>query len=129
MLAILKSVSENPTHGVRDSNNTLNLHLTALKFEMARKEGSILIVDDNNDLLIALRLILSPTFTTIDTLRNPNLILSTLEKQAYDIILLDMNFKAGQNTGNEGIFWMNKILEREPEATVVFITKRGPWIS
>ena len=92
---------------------------------MARKEGSILIVDDNNDLLIALRLILSRTFTTIDTLKNPNLILSTLEKQAYDIILLDMNFKAGQNTGNEGIFWMNKILEKDPEATVVFITAYG----
>jgi len=84
-----------------------------------------LIVDDNNDLLIALRLILSRTFSTIDTLKNPNLILSTLEKQAYDIILLDMNFKAGQNTGNEGIFWMNKILEREPESTVVFITAYG----
>ena len=92
---------------------------------MARKEGSILIVDDNNDLLIALRLILSRTFTTIDTLKNPNLILSTLEGQAYDIILLDMNFKAGQNSGNEGIFWMNKILETDPEATVVFITAYG----
>jgi two-component system, NtrC family, response regulator HydG len=92
---------------------------------MARKEGAILIVDDNNDLLIALRLILSRTFTTIDTLKNPNLILSALEKQAYDIILLDMNFKAGQNSGNEGIFWMNKILERDPEATVVFITAYG----
>ncbi|MBE9517392.1 MAG: sigma-54-dependent Fis family transcriptional regulator, partial [Bacteroidetes bacterium] len=92
---------------------------------MARKEGSILIVDDNSDLLIALRLILSRTFSTIDTLRNPNLILSTLEKQAYDIILLDMNFKAGQNTGNEGIFWMNKIMEKDPDATVVFITAYG----
>lgn len=92
---------------------------------MARKKGSILIVDDNSDLLIALRLILSRTFTTIDTLKNPNLILSTLEKQAYDIILLDMNFKAGQNTGNEGIFWMNKILEKVPDATVVFITAYG----
>ena len=92
---------------------------------MARKEGSILIVDDNNDLLIALRLILSRIFAHINTLKNPNLILSTLEKQAYDIILLDMNFKAGQNTGNEGIFWMNKILEADPGATVVFITAYG----
>lgn len=92
---------------------------------MPRKDGSILIVDDNNDLLIALRLILSRSFSTIETLKNPNLILSTLDKQAYDIILLDMNFKAGQNTGNEGIFWMNKILERDPDATVVFITAYG----
>lgn len=92
---------------------------------MARKEGSILIVDDNNDLLIALRLILSRSFSSIHTLKNPNLILSTLEKQSFDIILLDMNFKAGQNTGNEGIFWMNKIREKDPDATVVFITAYG----
>jgi len=92
---------------------------------MPRKEGSILIVDDNNDLLIALKLILTRSFERIDTLRNPNLILSSLEKQAYDIILLDMNFKAGQVTGNEGIFWMNKIREKDPKAAVVFITAYG----
>ena len=48
---------------------------------MPRKKGSILIVDDNNDLLIALKLILARNFERIDTLRNPNLILSTLEKR------------------------------------------------
>ena len=57
---------------------------------MARKEGNILIVDDNDDLLIALRLFLSRHFLKIDTIRNPNLILSTLEKSSYDIILLDI---------------------------------------
>lgn len=82
-------------------------------------------MDDNKDLLIALRLILTRSFERIDTLKNPNLILSTLEQMPYDIILLDMNFKAGQNSGNEGIFWMNKILERDPDATVVFITAYG----
>jgi DNA-binding NtrC family response regulator len=92
---------------------------------MPRKEGSILIIDDNNDLLIALKLILARSFERIDSLRNPNLILSTLEKQAYDLILLDMNFKAGQVTGNEGIFWMNKIREKDPKASVVFITAYG----
>ncbi len=92
---------------------------------MPRKEGSILIIDDNRDLLIALRLILARNFERIDTLRNPNLILSTLEKHSYDIILLDMNFKAGQVTGNEGIFWMNKIREVDPQASVVFITAFG----
>ncbi|TFG37693.1 MAG: sigma-54-dependent Fis family transcriptional regulator [Candidatus Aminicenantes bacterium] len=92
---------------------------------MSRKEGSILIVDDNNDLLIALRLILGRSFERIDTVRNPNLILSMLEKHFYDIILLDMNFKPGQVTGNEGIFWMNKIREKDPNASVVFITAYG----
>jgi two-component system, NtrC family, response regulator HydG len=92
---------------------------------MPRKEGSILIVDDNQDLLIALKLILGRSFEKIDTLRNPNLILGSLEKQSYDLILLDMNFKAGQTTGNEGIFWMNKIREQDPGASVVFITAYG----
>ena len=92
---------------------------------MARKEGSILIVDDNNDLLIALKLFLSRRFEKIDTLRNPNLIPSTLDKESYDIILLDMNFRAGIASGNEGIFWLNKILEKDPDATVVFITAFG----
>ena len=92
---------------------------------MARKEGSILIVDDNDDLLIALKLFLSRKFATIDTLRNPNLILSAMEKAVYDLILLDMNFSAGIATGNEGIFWLHEILEKDPGATVVFITAYG----
>ena len=85
---------------------------------MAKKEGSILIIDDNSDLLIALKLVLGRSFSRIETLRNPNLILSTLEKETFDLILLDMNFKAGQVTGNEGIFWMNKIREKDPNATL-----------
>ncbi len=125
--ALYKSVRvlDFPTHGVDESNNPLNLHPQTIVRHMPRKEGSILIVDDNNDLLIALKLILARNFERIDTLRNPNLILSTLEKQAYDLILLDMNFKAGQVTGNEGIFWMNKIREKDPDASVVFITAYG----
>ncbi len=92
---------------------------------MAKKEGSILIVDDNSDLLIALKLVLGRKFARIETLRNPNLILSTLEKESFDLILLDMNFKAGQVTGNEGIFWMNKVREKDSNASVVFITAFG----
>ncbi|MFH0758578.1 MAG: sigma-54 dependent transcriptional regulator [Bacteroidota bacterium] len=92
---------------------------------MARKSGSILIVDDNDDLLIALKLFLSRQFERIETLRNPNLILSALDKTDYDVILLDMNFRAGIASGNEGIFWLHKILEKDPLATVVFITAYG----
>ncbi len=92
---------------------------------MPRKEGSILIVDDNSDLLLALKHFLSRQFEQIDTLKNPNLILSTLDKKVYDVILLDMNFKAGIATGNEGIFWLHQILEKDPLATVVFITAYG----
>jgi DNA-binding NtrC family response regulator len=92
---------------------------------MARKEGSILIVDDNEDLLVALKLFLSRQFERIDTMRNPNLIPSALQNQNYDLVLLDMNFRAGVASGNEGIYWLHKILETDPDATVVFITAFG----
>lgn len=82
-------------------------------------------MDDNDDLLIALKHFLSRQFERIDTLRNPNLVLSTLEKQKYDLILLDMNFRAGVASGNEGIFWLHKILETDRDATVLFITAYG----
>lgn len=92
---------------------------------MSKNKGNILIVDDNEELLIALKMFLSSHFARIVTEKNPNLIPSLLEKNAFDIILLDMNFKAGRNTGNEGIFWMRKIQEIDPAITIVFITAFG----
>ena len=118
-------MSDFPTPCVLDSDNPLILHIHHAEAHMPRKEGSILIVDDNQDLLIALKLILGRSFEKIDTIKNPNLLLASLEKQSYDLILLDMNFKAGQVTGNEGIYWMNKIREKDPGASVVFITAFG----
>ncbi len=92
---------------------------------MTKTKGKILIVDDNEELLIALKMILTPHFAVITTEKNPNRIPSLLEKDAYDIILLDMNFRAGVNTGNEGIFWMHKIFEQDSAVTIVFITAFG----
>jgi len=88
---------------------------------MGNKKGRILIVDDNEELLIALRLFLSPHFAEIVTEKNPNLI-SSLIPNNFDIILLDMNFKAGINTGNEGFYWMKEIIKFDPSAIIVFIT-------
>jgi len=92
---------------------------------MTKTKGKILIVDDNEELLIALKMILTPHFAEIITEKNPNRIPSLLEKNSYDIVLLDMNFHAGVNTGNEGIFWMNNIFEMDPTVTIVFITAFG----
>jgi DNA-binding NtrC family response regulator len=93
--------------------------------EMSEKEGSILIVDDNEELLIAYEIFLSPHFESIQTLTNPNSIPSLLKDQKFDVILLDMNFSAGINTGNEGFFWMKKILEMDRETSIVLITAYG----
>ena len=58
------------------------------------KSGNILIVDDNEEFLIALKLMLSPHFEKVITINNPDLILSQLQKNTFQVILLDMNFRA-----------------------------------
>ncbi len=88
---------------------------------MENKQGSILIIDDNEEMLLALKVFLAPHFVKIITEKNPNLIPS-LVKGNFDLILLDMNFSAGINSGNEGFFWMNEILKIDPQACIVFIT-------
>lgn len=90
-----------------------------------KKEGQILIVDDNEELLLAFRFYLESYVESITTLTNPNQIPATLDKSTYDLILLDMNFKGGRSSGNEGLFWLTKILDIEPSATVVMITAYG----
>ena len=87
-----------------------------------KKKGKILIVDDNEDILVALRLHLSGYFESVVTEKKPEMIPALITRENFDIIILDMNFKAGINTGNEGIFWMNKILAVDPAISVVFIT-------
>ncbi|MBN1790526.1 MAG: sigma-54-dependent Fis family transcriptional regulator [Bacteroidales bacterium] len=87
-----------------------------------KKKAKILIVDDNEEILVALRLQLSGYFETVVTEKKPDMIPGLMSKESFDIIILDMNFKAGINTGNEGIYWMNKILAVDPAVSVIFIT-------
>jgi DNA-binding NtrC family response regulator len=92
---------------------------------MIHQNGNILIVDDNKSILSALEIMLAPVFGEITSLFNPNQIPSELRKKDYNLVILDMNFRAGVNTGNEGIFWLNKIKEINPEVSVVMITAYG----
>ena len=92
---------------------------------MSKSEGKILIIDDNEELLVAFRLSLAPYFSEIITTSSPVQISSLIEKVTFDVILLDMNFTAGLNTGNEGFYWMSRILEVDSEATIVLITAYG----
>ena len=89
------------------------------------QKGNILIVDDNKSILSTLEILLSSEFQTITTLTNPNQILTELSKKDYNLVILDMNFKAGVNTGNEGIYWLGRINESYPELSVVMITAYG----
>ena len=88
-------------------------------------KGNILIVDDNKSILSALEIFLTPEFQMVTTLTNPNQIISELRRRDYNLVLLDMNFNAGINTGNEGIYWLERIKEVHPEISVVMITAYG----
>ena len=87
--------------------------------------GNILVVDDNRSILSALDILLTPVFGEITSLTNPNQIPTELRKKEFNLVILDMNFRAGINTGNEGIFWLNKIKETNPDVSVVMITAYG----
>src|SRR3954463_11572706 len=92
---------------------------------MSLKTASVLVIDDDVDVLTAVRLLLRPEVKEIVTEKNPENIRSILSKQDFDVILLDMNYNSSINTGNEGIFWLKKIKEFRSEASVVMITAYG----
>src|SRR5687767_9121665 len=92
---------------------------------MQLKNASILIIDDDPDVLTAVRLLLKTEVKEVQTEKNPENIRSLLSKQDFDVILLDMNFNSSINTGNEGIFWLKKIKEFKADACVIMITAYG----
>ena len=92
---------------------------------MVLRNASILVIDDDTDVLTAVRLLLKTEAKEVIIEKNPENIRSLLSKQAYDVILLDMNFTSSINTGNEGFYWLNKIKELGSEAAVIMITAYG----
>jgi DNA-binding NtrC family response regulator len=89
------------------------------------KEGKLLIADDNRGILNALQILLQREFDVVKALPGPNQLLSELARFNFDLVLLDMNFKAGVNTGNEGIYWLREIKQKYPDLEVVMITAYG----
>lgn len=89
------------------------------------KNAKILIVDDNKSILSAINLLLRGQCAGIKTLSSPNQLLTTLGSDDFDVLLLDMNFSAGINSGNEGIYWLERVLELKPGISVVMITAYG----
>lgn len=87
--------------------------------------GTVLIVDDNKSVLTSLELLLEDAFERVETASNPNRILSLLDGGTIDLVLLDMNFSAGVNTGNEGLFWLRRIREIAPDLPVIMLTAYG----
>ena len=89
---------------------------------MAKKQGTILIVDDNRNILTTVRMLLEPVFEQIITIANPNSIPAKLREEHPDVVLLDMNFSSGINSGNEGLYWLREIKSLSPKTEVVLFT-------
>lgn len=89
------------------------------------QKGKLLIVDDNKSILSALEILLSDDFAEVKTIANPNQLPTLIESCAFDLVLLDMNFSAGVNTGNEGLYWLSRIKELRPDMEVVLFTAYG----
>lgn len=92
---------------------------------MLLKNASLLIIDDDPDVLTAVRLLLKTEVKDVLTEKNPENIPAILSRQSYDVILLDMNFNSSINTGNEGLYWLRKIRELKSDAAIVMITAYG----
>ena len=89
------------------------------------KFGNILVVDDDEDVLLAARLLLKPRSEDVHIERDPDNISARLAAHSYEVILLDMNFSQDATSGREGFTWLSRILEQDPSAVVVLITAFG----
>ena len=89
---------------------------------MKKSSGSILVVDDNEGIISALRLLLPQYFSKVKCIGSPKGIMSSLGEDAFNVVLLDMNFTSEVNNGNEGLFWLSEIKKHYPKTEVVLFT-------
>lgn len=92
---------------------------------MLLKNLNILVIDDDTDVLTAMRLMLKSLVKEVVVEKNPNQIRAQLDKKKFDIVILDMNFNGLVHTGNEGLFWLQKIKESDKDVEVILITAYG----
>ena len=90
-----------------------------------KKKGHILIVDDDHDVLFTAKTILKREYEKVTTESSPNRLETLLQREDIDLVILDMNFKAGVTSGNEGLFWLKRIHELDPEIHVILNTAYG----
>lgn len=92
---------------------------------MTKKAAKVLIIDDNEDILFAARLLLKPHVAVVQTEKDPNVIPELLKDESFDVIFLDMNFTEDMTSGQEGFYWLKEILKFDPSAVVILITAYG----
>jgi two-component system, NtrC family, response regulator HydG len=86
---------------------------------------NILVIDDDADVLTAVKLLLKTEAHKVVTEKNPEKLPSLITSGVFDLVLLDMNFNASINTGNEGLYWLKRIKEIKSEVSVIMITAYG----
>lgn len=86
------------------------------------KQGTVLVVDDSQAILVAAQMLLKTCFNKVIVLESPNTLLTTINEENVDVVLMDMNFSAGINNGNEGLFWLKEIKREVPGVEVVLFT-------
>jgi two-component system response regulator HydG len=92
---------------------------------MILKKATVLIVDDDPDVLTAVKLLLKTEAQEVITEKNPENLNWLLQRNQVDLVLLDMNFNSAINTGNEGLYWLRKVKEWKPNVCVIMITAYG----
>ncbi len=92
---------------------------------MLLRNTSILVIDDDVDVLIAMKMLLKSRVKEVVVEKNPNNLISVLKKNKFDVVILDMNYNSVVNTGNEGIFWLTKIKEVDKDIAVILVTAYG----
>lgn len=90
-----------------------------------KKQGQILIVDDNKSVLSSLHLFLKHKFEEVVTCNNSNQISTLISKHCFDVVLLDMNLTIGSNNGNEGLYWLKEVLKLDSKLVVILFTAYG----
>jgi DNA-binding NtrC family response regulator len=88
-------------------------------------KGTLLIVDENRDILKALEAILKPEIEKVIAVTDPNRINEILSVNNVDIVMLDMNFKSGVHNGNEGLYWMRVISGFDRNISIIIVTASG----
>ncbi|HEY1023546.1 MAG TPA: sigma-54 dependent transcriptional regulator [Sphingobacteriaceae bacterium] len=89
------------------------------------KRGTVLVVDDDQDILLSAKLLLKKTFSQIITCNSPKELNSLLSRNEIDVILLDMNYQKGADNGREGLYWLEHILSVNPDHVVILMTAYG----
>lgn len=92
---------------------------------MHKEQGRILIIDDDEDILLTGEIVLKQRFTHIKTTSHPDQVKGLAAQEPFDVILLDMNYKTGDNSGKEGLTWIEKLTKQQPETKIVVITAYG----